>query len=108
MPAAGRGIDHHHVPLAEQAAENRFVGIGAANGSDLGMITLEHDFKIGLELVLNFVNIGSAAVVAFSWMPLGVAMGKIRTGLGLDPLTDHVFTGNKIDAFIPPFILAAD
>ena len=30
MPAAGRGMDHHHVPLAEQAAENRLVGIGAS------------------------------------------------------------------------------
>jgi len=35
-------------------------------------------------------------------------MGKIRAGLGPDPLTDHIFTGNKIDAFVPPLVLAAD
>jgi hypothetical protein len=41
-------------------------------------------------------------------MSFGVAMREIRSGLGSDPLADHIFAGDEIDALIPPFVLAAD
>ncbi len=43
--AAGRSrVDHNHITGADKTAENRLVGIGAADGPDLGVIAFEKDF----------------------------------------------------------------
>lgn len=63
------GIHQDHVTGLDEPTENRFIGIGSADGPDFGVIAFEQDFQVGFQLILNFIDIGGSPVIPFSGMP---------------------------------------
>ena len=57
VTAGRRGINHHHVTRTEHTTKDRFVGIGATDRSDFGVIAFEQNFQIGLKLIFYFIDI---------------------------------------------------
>ena len=107
--ATGRGgVDNRHIPRPDEAAKDRLIGIGTADGPDLAMIALEDELKVILQPAFDFIDVRRSPIIPFPRMPLGVAMGEIRTGLGSGPLAHYVFAGDEVDAPIPPLVLLLD
>ena len=73
------GIDHYHIPWADETTENSFIGIGAADRPYFGVVALKKNLQIDFQLIFNFINIGCSSIIPLTRMPLCISMGKIRT-----------------------------
>jgi len=108
MATGWGGVDHHHVPRPDEAAEDCLIGIGAANGPYLAMVAFEKDLQIILQPIFDFIDERCPPVIPFSRMPFRISVGKIGTGLRSGPMTHHVFAGDEVDASFPPSVLLQD
>ncbi|CDC63330.1 uncharacterized protein BN660_01889 [Clostridium sp. CAG:448] len=96
------------VPRLQKGKENGKVGVGAAVGLYVGVLCAEQTAGTGACELFHFVDIGTAAVIAFARITLGVFVGEQAPRSEQNRLGNHIFGGNQLNILLFALLLTCN